>query len=359
MNNNSNSKITIYDIAKELGLSPGTIGHALNGTGRIGANTQKRVVQAAARMGYRPSLIAKSLSKNRTYTLGVVAPIIGNTAYSAMVSGIESVAYNAGYNIILCCSEFNQRRETQYLEMLRDRRVEGIVIIPSRRVISYKEQIDHLLKIENSGLPVVVLEQNIAQDNLTKIIMDNHSGAKKIVNHLIGLGHKRIGFLHMGTEDTDFAGNERFAGYKEALFDAGLCFSEELNAQASSISEYECDTYDQAQFKDYYEAAGRPSAVFAVCDTLAIKIIRACNMIGLRVPDDIAVVGFDNIAVSGLLTPPLTTVHQPAVEMGKRAADLALGRIDGRLECSVTEKLQGKLIVRQSCGAASKSKVRG
>ncbi|MCE5198623.1 MAG: LacI family DNA-binding transcriptional regulator [Armatimonadota bacterium] len=352
MKNNSNSKITIYDIAKELGLSAGTVGHALNGTGRISADTQKRVVQAAARMGYRPSMIAKSLSKNRTYTLGVVAPVIGNTAYSAMVNGIESVAYNAGYNIILCCSEFDQHRETQYLEMLRERRVEGIVIIPSRRVVSYKDQIDHLLKIEDSGLPVVVLEQNILQDNLTKIVMDNHSGAKKIVNHLIELGHKRIGFLHLGAEETDFAGNERFAGYKEALSDAGLCFSEELIAQASSISDYECDTYDKAQFEAYYEAAGRPSAVFAVCDMLAIKIIRSCNMIGLRVPDDIAVVGFDNIAVSGLVTPPLTTIHQPAVEMGKRAADLALGRIDGRLECPVSEKIQGKLVIRQSCGAS-------
>lgn len=351
MRKDSNSKVTIYDIAGQLGLSPGTVGHALNGTGRISADTRKRVVQAAARMGFRPSLVAKSLSRSRTSTLGVVVPVIGNTAYSAMVNGIEGIAYSAGYNILMCCSEFDQRRETHYLEMLRDRRVEGIVVIPSRRVESHRDQIDNLLRIEHSGVPVVVLEQNIDEDSLTKIVMDNHAGAKKIVNHLIGLGHKRIGFLHLGHEETDFAGNERFAGYREALSEAGLCFSEELSAQASSISEYECDSYDQARFQAYYETAGQPSAVFAVCDMLAVKIIRACNMIGLRVPEDIAVVGFDNIAVSGLVTPPLTTIHQPAFEMGKRAADLVMGRIDGRLSCPVSESVQGKLIVRQSCGA--------
>ncbi len=351
MSKDGNSKTTIYDIARELGLSPGTVGHALNGTGRVHADTRKRVVQAAARMGYTPSLVAKSLSRNRTCTLGVVVPVIGNTAYSAMVNGIESIAYVAGYNIIMCCSEFDQNRETHYLEMLRDRRVDGIVVIPSRRVVSHRDQIDHLLRIEDSGVPVVVLEQNIDEDNLTKIVMDNYAGAKRIVNHLIGLGHERIGFLHLGREETDFAGNERFAGYRDALSEAGLCFSEELSAQASSISEYECDSYDQAGFRAYYENAGCPSVVFAVCDLLAIKIIRACNMIGLRVPEDVAVVGFDNIAVSGLVTPPLTTIHQPAVEMGRRAADLVLGRIDGRLKYPVSEKILGRLIVRQSCGA--------
>lgn len=349
------SKITIYDIARELGLSAGTVGHALNGTGRISENTRKQVVLAATKMGYRPSLIAKSLSSSRTSTLGVMTPVIGNTAYSAMVNGIESVAYDAGYNIILCCSEFDQNREDHYLEMLRSRGVEGIVTIPSRRVISHAGQIEHILRIEDSGVPVVVLEQNIAEDSLTRVIMDNHSSAKRIARHLISLGHERIGFLHLGREETDFAGNERFAGYRDALREAGLFFSEEMAAQAASISDYECDRYDQAQFERYYEAAGRPSAIFAVCDMLAIKIILACHMIGLRIPEDIAVVGFDNIAVSGLVNPPLTTIHQPAYQMGKRAADLVLGRIDGRLDCPVSEKIQGKLIVRQSCGAMAKT----
>ena len=346
----ASSKITIYDIAKELGLSPSTVGHALNGTGRISKETGKRVALAAARMGYQPSLIAKSLSKNRTNTIGVVVPAIGNAAYSAMVNGIESVAYNAGYNIILCCSEFDQNRETQYLEMLRNRRVEGIVIIPSRRVISHKSQIDQLKSIDDSGLPVVVLEQNILEDSLTKVVMDNFSGAKLIVNHLIEAGHKRIGFLHLGYEDTDFAGNERFAGYKAALSEAGLQFSSELAAQGATITSFDDDVYLPHRFAAYYEAAGRPSAVFAVCDMLAIKIIRDCSMIGLRVPDELAVAGYDNIAMSGLTTPPLTTVHQPAMEMGRRAADLVLDRIEGKVQCYMNERIQGRLIVRQSCG---------
>lgn len=353
--NNDNSKITIYDIAKELGLSPSTVGHALNGTGRISENTRDRVTLAAAKMGYQPSLVAKSLSNNRTFTIGVIVPSISIPAYSAMVNGVESVAYDAGYNIILCCSQFDQQREAQYLQMLRNRRVEGIVIIPTRRVISHKKQLEQLIKIDDSGLPLVVLEQNIHEENLTKVVMDNFNGAKKITNHLISLGHKNIGFLNLGYEETDFAGNERFAGYKAALSEAGLQFHEQLAAQGATITSLEDEQYPSDSFARYYEDAGRPSAIFAVCDALAIKIIRDCNLMGLKVPEDIAIAGFDNIQLAGLINPPLTTVQQPARDMGKRAADIVLGRIDGRIEYQVSEKVQGKLVIRESCGVKLQS----
>ncbi|MHB1462583.1 MAG: LacI family DNA-binding transcriptional regulator [Armatimonadota bacterium] len=347
------SPVTIYDIARQLGLSPSTVGHALNGTGRVSQKTCERVVEAAAKMGYRPSLVAKSLSNSRTRTLGVLVPIIGNTAYSNMVHGIEAAAYQAGYNIILCCSEFDQNREHQYLEMLCNRRVEGIIVIPSRRVNSHKQQVDHLVKIQQSGIPLVVLEQNLPDQRLSRVVMDNYGAAKQLVQHLITLHHERIGFLHLGYEQTDYAGNERFNGYLAALSEAGLHYTSTLSAQAATVSVYEDEGDSKAQFEAYYQAANQPSAVFAVNDILAIKLIQACQMIGLRVPEDVAVVGFDNITVSALISPPLTTIYQPAEEMGKRATELIFDAIHGQLQTSVHEVLPGKLIVRQSCGQST------
>ena len=344
-------KVTIYDIAKAMGLYPSTVGHALNGTGRVSQKTCERVTEYAAQMGYRPSLVAKSLSNSRTKTLGVLVPIIGNTAYSAMVSGIEDTAYQNGYNIILCCSEFDQSREHQYLEMLCNRRVEGIITIPSRRVSSHQKQIEHLLRIQQGGLPLVLLEQNLQEPMLPRVVMDNFGAAKRMTQHLISLGHRRIGFLHLGYEQTDFAGNDRYAGYRAALDEAGIEFTPQWYAQAATISVYEDQGDSKSQFEDYYNAVGKPSAIFAVNDILAIKLIQACQMCGLDVPSDIAVVGFDNITVSALINPPLTTINQPAVDMGRKAAELLLQYIAGDITEPQHTELNGELVVRKSCGA--------
>ncbi len=343
-----NRSVTIYDIAKELGLASSTVARALNGATCISEKTRKRVLEAAAKMGYQPSLIARSLSSSRTKTIGVLVPMIGDTAYSAMVKGIENVAYNAGYNVTLCCSEFDPARQKHYLDMLQNRRVEGIIVIPS--VWADDREIDRLAKIDDSGLPVIILEQNIPDNRLSRVVVDNYGGAKEIVNHLIRLGHQRIGCLRYDLGDCNYPGKERYAGYRAAMADAGLPCPDGLTSIADPALN---DTGNQpVHFTHYYESAGRPTAVFAVDDMLAIKTIKACGQVGLRVPEDIAVVGFDDLLVSAYTVPGLTTVHQPATEIGRRAADLLFGRIDGKLTYQVQERIAGRLIVRESCGAA-------
>lgn len=349
-------KVTICDIARELGVSPSTVGRALDGTGRIGEKTRKRVMEAASRMGYKPSLVAKSLASNKTCSLGVVMPMLGDTAFSTMLNGIENVAYDAGYNITICCSQHDANRQQHYLELLQSRRVDGIIIVPART--DDESYIEQLVKIEESGLPIVVLSQNIKDDRLSKVVSDNYSDAKKAVDYLIKLGHKKIGFLHLGIQKSEYAANERLAGYRDALREAGLKYSPDLVSEAV-IDSIPPDHGDQPLlFSPYYETSGHPTAILAVCDMLGIKIIQACNEMGLRVPHDIAVVGIDDIIVSAYTTPSLTTVHQPTEEIGRRAADILLGRIDGTIKYQVHEKIQGgRLIIRQSCGAMLASKL--
>jgi len=344
------NEVTIYDIGRELGLDASTVARAINGTGRVSKTTRARVRETAARMGYCPSLVAQALTSKRTYSLGVVVPIMEDTVFSCIVRGIEDVTYEEGHNIILCSTRGDVSRELSCYDLLYKRRVEGILTVP-HTVEGAERDYSELHELEDKGIPVIVMEEDIHEDGLTKVVVDNRGGARRAVEHLIGLGHRRIGFVGGGT--LGVSDTERLNGYKDALQRAGLPLDESLIAFLEKETASPVDSREALfeQTVSYLTRSDAPTAVFARSDMVAIKMLHVCNQKGIRVPEDLAIVGFDDIMASAFVTPSLTTVHQPAEEMGRRAAELMFQRINGTSSCRTYERILGRLVVRDSCGA--------
>lgn len=342
--NGGSGKVTIYHIAKEVGLDPSTVARALSGKGRVSAKSRERVREVAFRMGYQPSIVAKALSINRTSTVGVVVPIIGDTGYSPMVSGVEETALEKGYNIILCQTQADDTLEKQYYNLLCQRRVEGIITMPfsnNRKPGDY----DDLRSIEDRGIPVVVMA-DIHDDNFTQVLADSLVAAKRLTEYLVSVGYKRIGVLHYNYEHFR---HDIIAGYFTALDDAGIPRDDSLVAQVVDMAT-EGRPDMSSKLKEFLDQPDKPEAVICVDDMLAIQVIRACHDIGVTVPNDLAVVGIGDIIASQYTIPALTTVHSPSKEVGRKAASVLFDRIAGKLDYPVHERIVGRLVVRESCG---------
>jgi DNA-binding LacI/PurR family transcriptional regulator len=374
---------TIIDLAKRLDISATTVWRALNDSPRVSPKTRKRVLAAAKRMNYRPSLVAQTLLRGRTQTLGVVLPMIGNPVYAALVRAVEQVAFQHKYNIILCDTDFQPNREREYLDLLSRRRVEGIAIIPfaARGMDSSDDSPDErgaaelgaqggyeqLVSLARQGTAVVAMQQDVPGYPFDSVVPDNRAAARAIVTHLVGLGHRRIGFLHGGMFEWHLPIRERFEGYRLALADAGLPFDESLVLQAgafeSILTDGACAPFHAEQVAAYLTRGGRPTAVFAPVDMLAIRVMElARDELGIRVPDELAIAGFDDILAAAHTSPPLTTVRHPTEQVGRRAAELLFERMrvthsgDGAAITTaaaepVHEHVPCELIIRRSCGS--------
>lgn len=308
-----------------LGVSATTVSRALNNQGRISQKIRDKVKLAASDLNYKPSLVARSLIKQKTNTLGVIVPMIGNTAFSKIVRGVEEVAYEQGYNIILCNSGLDSEREYSNLEMLSQRQVEGIAIVP---FCSRTHKNTCLLEeIQDSGIKVVIMEQDIEVPQFNRVVAANRDDACKLVKYLINCGYSRIGLAHLGLAEWNISEKERAKGYMQALEQAGIEYDSNLVIQAGNTSIAEEESIYLDKLKGFFRSSNHIEAVFATSDMLAIKIIYLLNQLGIKVPDDVAVVGFDGILLSEYLTVPLSTVKQPAMQIGKRSAEILFDNI--------------------------------
>jgi DNA-binding LacI/PurR family transcriptional regulator len=379
---------TIIDLAKRLDISATTVWRALNDSPRVSPKTRKRVLAAAKRMNYRPSLVAQTLLRGRTQTLGVVLPMIGNPVYAALVRAVEQVAFQHKYNIILCDTDFQPDREREYLDQLSRRRVEGIAIIPfaARGMDSSDDSPDErgaaelgaqggyeqLVSLARQGTAVVAMQQEVPgqASSFDAVVPDNRAAARDMTAHLIRLGHRRIGFLHGGMPDWHLPMRQRFDGYRAALHDAGIAFDESLVLQAGTFASVLTDDsngdFHARDVAEYLTSPGRPTAVFAPVDMLAIRVMEvARDRLKLRVPEDVAIAGFDDILAAAHTSPPLTTVRHPTARVGRRAAELLFERMrasdgkagEGSADATaappqpVHERVACELIIRGSCGS--------
>ncbi len=344
--------VTISKLAAELGVAVSTVSCALNNRGRMTDKTRQRIIKKAREYHYTPSQVAQSLTLQKTRMLGVVVPMIGGTVYSKMVRGIEQVAFEHGYNITLCDTDIDLKREQDYMDMLIRRRVEGAIVIPfAKRTVRDSK---HLLDAESYGVPLVIMEEELKPDQLTQVMVSTYEAAKQIVNHLIALGHRRIGFFRCGPESSwDINAQKRFKGYRDALVEADLPFAPELVLDAGSICKGEIVLMTE-KVEAYLRDPARPTAIFAGFDELAARILPFIYKLGLIIPDDLAIVGFDDTEIASLIHPPLTTMRQPAGQLGRLAAELLLERIKLGLDTPNwprREYLPCELIIRDSCGA--------
>jgi DNA-binding LacI/PurR family transcriptional regulator len=331
-------QITIKDIARELGISPSTVSRALKDHPDISLSTRKKVQEYAEENKYKPNAVALSLLQSKTNIIGVIIPELVHYFFSSVISGIEEVAFESGYQVMIFQSNEQFEREKAAVQAMMKSRVDGILISLSKQTIDF----NHLQYLEKSGIPVVFFDR--ASDNIMthKVIIDDLEGARKVVNHLIQSGRKRI--AHLAGPQNLQIGINRLNGYKKALQDAGLGLDHSLIRV--------CDNYDDALkiTQELLELPEPPDAIFSVNDLTAAGVIQAIKKAGLSVPADISVAGFTNDRIASITEPTLTSVEQHGYQMGQEAMRLLLKRFSTKIEDYSPETIiiPSTLIIRAS-----------
>jgi len=334
--------ITIKDIAKALGLSTSTVSRALRGSYEISPETKKLVIEYAEQYNYRPNPIALSLKERRSRSIGVVVCEIANNFFSQAINGIESIAYNRGYHVIISQSHESYDREVVNVEHLASRSVDGLLVSLSAET----DHIEHFKNLHEKGFPIVFFDRITEEIETFKVVVDNYKGAYDATQHLIDSGYTKI--AHVTSSQHLSISKERLEGYKAALADNGITLNESYirycNHGGMIYDELEDAVKSLVQLKD------RPDAIFSAGDRLTISCLTALKAIGLKIPDDIALVGFSNSPLVELLSPALTAVKQPAFEMGQVATELLIKLIESKRPVTEFEKvvLQTEIFKRES-----------
>lgn len=328
-------KITINEVAKIAGVSKATISRVLNNSKPVSSEVKDRVMKVIAETGYSPNLLARGLATQETRLIGVVIPDITNPYFSELVKGIEEEANSKDYNILLCNSYLNHQKEIRYLNILKDKVVDGIIFMTTDQT---KEQEVFFEKYDKA---VITIGRSLEGISISSVDIDNFLSAYVAVNYLISLNHKRIGMVR-GPLINKSAGNNRYEGYIKAIEQSGIVYDHKLIVEGSFSS------------KDGYNAMSRllniknpPTAVFFANDDMAVGGISCIVSNGLKVPEDISVVGFDDIPIASIFIPSLTTIKQPIFEMGKSAVTNLIKKIKGK----TVEKhkvFETELVIRNS-----------
>jgi LacI family transcriptional regulator len=328
---------TVRDVARLAGVSAMTVSRAVNGQPGVSVETRQRIEAAIAELNYAPSKVANSLISSRTEILGMIVPDVSNPFFGPVVHGAETTARKAGYRLLLCNSESDLRLEKDYIADLVGHRVEGLIIAPvgdgSRA---------NLERLAAGSFPVVLLDRTVEGIECDSVTLDNSDAARRLVAHLIAVGHQSIAFL---TDSNDVStGRQRLAGYRSALAANGIDYDDDLIIHTTTD---QMGGYRAAQL--ILARQPRPSVIFAVNNMTAVGVMQALRQAGLRVPEDIALVCFDDVPHLAVISPFLTVIDQPAETMAQAAMQLLLERIAGTAGSqprSIT--FPGNLIVRES-----------
>jgi LacI family transcriptional regulator len=334
--------VTIKDIGKALGLSTSTVSRALRGSYEISAETKKLVLEYAEKINYRPNPIALSLKERRNHSIGIIVCEIANNFFSQAINGIESIAYNRGYHVIISQSHESYERETVIVDHLASRSVDGLLVSLS----SGTKDHTHLRQLYEKGLPIVFFDRIANEINTHKVIADNFKGACDATEHLIKNGFKRIG--HITSAPYLSISVERLEGYKEALRKNNIEYDEKLVQFCTEGGMNEAEV--EEALKKLFKLKPKTDALFTGGDRITTTTMQALQKLNKKIPDDVAVIGFTNTNLGDLFHPPLSVVRQPAFEIGQVATELLISMIESKRPVTEfeTKALQTELIVRQS-----------
>lgn len=309
---------TIRDVAKKAGVSVATVSHVINGTRKVAPETEARVRRAMEELGYQPNAIAQSLRKRTTYAVGILVSDITNPFFATLVRGAEDAALEAGYSVIVCNSDEDPQKEDMYIRALWRRRIDGMLIAPTRDGTS-----SALQELVRRKLPFVFVDRKAKGIEADAVLSDNIGGAYLATKHLIERGHKRIGIVLgiPGATTTE----ERFAGYRQALNEEGVLCSDELVAWG----DYRVEG-GRAAAAQLLSLANPPTAIFSTNNQMTLGVLQELFLRRISVPDKVAVVGFDDSEWAEMVVPSLTVVAQDPYEIGYRAFELLLARLNSR-----------------------------
>ncbi|OUM93672.1 MAG: LacI family transcriptional regulator [Thermobacillus sp. ZCTH02-B1] len=334
-------KVTIHDIARMANVSAATVSRVLsNSDYPVSQSLREKILKIAAETNYVPNLLGKQLKKNTSTTIGVVVPSIVNPFYSSVILGIEQTARQRKYTVITCNSMHDPELESEYIRMLMEKQVKGLIIA------SIANDGGMFKQLADMGIHVIAIDQRVDAEGISKIDFDFVKGGQMATRHLIDKGHRRIAYL---TARMDRPSRRSiFRGYQEAMKEAGL---EPILVEANADDDHnplsDFDT-GRALARKLLAAKVQATAVFTCNDMLAIGVINELSSRNIRVPEEISVMGFDGIDVGQMIHPPLTTIKQPDYEMGKMACTMLLNMMNNENNHQFEIILQPKLIERQS-----------
>lgn len=326
---------TIREVASRAGVSPTTVSHVINNTRFVSADARQRVLDAMAELNYRPNVLARSLRRGETRTLGLILPDSANPFFAEIARAIEDAAFSTGYSVILGNSENELTKEQVYVDVLVNKQVDGLIFVATG---------DHSPSLEQlvgDGLPVVVVDRRLSDLEVDTVLTDNLQGGLTATRHLIGLGHRQIACITGPSNLTPSA--ERVIGYRRALEEQQLPVDENLirKGDFNPHSGY-------CAASELLNCRPRLSAIFVCNDMMAIGALRALSEAGLRVPQDCSLVGYDDIELASYITPPLTTVRQDKAALAEAAVQLLLERVAEPGLPARTRILPAHLVERQS-----------
>ena len=332
------SQVTIKDIARELGVSPSTVSRALKDHPDISPATKKQVRELVEKLKYKPNAVALSLRSRKSNTIAIVVPAIVHHFFSSVISGIEEVAQDAGYNVMIFQSNESYDREVAIVQTLASIQADGVLVSISKT----SRKFGHLKELMNDGLPLVFFDRACDEIEADKVVVDDFNGAFNAVEHLISTGCRRI--AHFSAPQHLQIGYQRKRGYITALEKHGFEPDEALMVK--------CDTHDEALevTPGIMRLERPPDAIFAVNDLTATGVMKVLKQMRFRIPEDVSVIGFTDGLVATVTDPPLTSVSQHGFQMGKKAMELLLKRIDALEEDqpAVTEIIPTELVIRES-----------
>ncbi|MCA1644569.1 MAG: LacI family transcriptional regulator [Chloroflexi bacterium] len=332
---------TVRDVALRAGVSTSTVSHVLNRTRFVSEQVRERVLAAMRELDYEPNAAARMLTLKRSSAIGLIVSDIRNPFFASVARGVEDVAQEQGYTVVLCNSDEDMVKETACLRALQTRAVDGVLLASAGVAYAYVTRLVH------AGFPIVLVDRELPDLGVPAVLLDNEGAANSAVTHLIALGHTRIGMV--SGRPSISTTTERIAGYQRALREAGLAAEGRLLISGESTSDG-----GAAAANVLLNVEPPPTAIFSGNNLMSIGALQAIVRRGLSVPDDVAIVGFDDFPFpwSEAFRPHLTTVAQPTYELGRRAAEMLVQQLRAPTSRSAERiVLEGKLLIRESSGA--------
>jgi len=332
--------IGLKDVARLAGVSMATVSRVLTRPELVSPATRERVRDAAEALHYRPSRVARRLRRQapRANLVGLIVPDIQNPFFADLARGVENVAQQGGYMVFLGNSDEEAAKERRYLELMRAESVDGLILLPSSDIEPA------VADLARGGIPVVCVDRRLPTASVDTVVADNVRGAYEAVEHLLRLGHRRIGFLQGRAQLS--TSQERRQGYRRALEAAGIGFDAALVREGDSRPDS-----GRTLARELLLQAQPPSALLVGNNPMTLGALETIHLLGLRIPDDVAIIGYDDMPWALAVEPQLSAVRQPGYEIGRRATELLLQRIEDPTRSTRMLLLQPELMVRQSCGA--------
>lgn len=334
---NKISEPTIHDIARELNISASTVSRALNDNPRISIKTKEKIKAVAKSLGYQPNTLASNLRNKKSNTIGIVVPLINRHFFSSVISGAEDVAFKAGYNVVISQSNDLAAKEISIVQSMFSNRVDGLII----SIAMQTNTCEHLKIFGRKNIPLVFFDRVVPEIETDKIVVDDFAGGFRVTQHLIDQGYQRIG--HLAGPQNLMTYFDRKNGYIEALRKNNIQYDESLLVINSLTSDEGIAAVDHL-----INLPNPPDAIFCGNDTTALSAMIHLRDKGIRIPQDIGIVGFSNEPFSRVVSPSISTIAQPGFEMGQKAAELIIQKIENKERTFQTIILPTELIIRES-----------